>query len=191
VLIGVTAHGQQDYQFDAHANATPTTSPRGRAGSDVRDEVHAHILARFRIAPSSDAGLALGRCRCCWWSARVLGHALSRLSLGWGFVVVFVHHWLWKVIAVAAFSWFAWRIEVVAMLLLGFVLYTATFALRWRTLRRMLGIVKSEGIALALEADPRRLDPGGEEREVTVLFADVRSFTDFSRSTRRRRWWRC
>jgi len=37
--------------------------------------------------------------------------------------------------------------------LLGFVLYTATFALRWRTLRRMLGIVKSEGIALALEAD--------------------------------------
>jgi adenylate cyclase len=35
-------------------------------------------------------------------------------------------------------------------------------------------------VARALESDPRRLELGGEEREVTVLFADVRSFTDFS-----------
>src|SRR5207247_2343289 len=40
--------------------------------------------------------------------------------------------------------------------------------------------VKSEAITLALEADPRRLSPGGDKVTVTVLFADIRSFTDFS-----------
>src|SRR5262249_4824852 len=44
----------------------------------------------------------------------------------------------------------------------------------------MFGVVKSQAIALALEADPHQLDRLGEEREITVLFADVRSFTDFS-----------
>src|SRR4051794_4769369 len=44
----------------------------------------------------------------------------------------------------------------------------------------MMGVVKSEAVALALENDPHKLDPGGEEREVTVLFADVRDFTTFS-----------
>src|SRR4051794_18456574 len=44
----------------------------------------------------------------------------------------------------------------------------------------MMGVVKSEAVALALENDPHKLDPGGEEREVTVLFADIRNFTDFS-----------
>src|SRR5262249_27353704 len=56
----------------------------------------------------------------------------------------------------------------------------ATFALRWRQLRRMMGVVKSEAVTLALEADPRRLRPGGDKVEVTVLFADIRGFTDFS-----------
>ncbi len=44
----------------------------------------------------------------------------------------------------------------------------------------MFGLVKSEAVALALEQDPHRLESMGEEREVTVLFADIRSFTDFS-----------
>src|SRR6266581_8008347 len=69
---------------------------------------------------------------------------------------------------------------MVAMLLLGFLAYAVTFALRWRQLRRMMGVVKSEAITLALEADPRRLSPGGDKVTVTVLFADIRSFTDFS-----------
>jgi adenylate cyclase len=110
----------------------------------------------------------------------VLGWAFARLTLTQGLLLAVAHHFAWKGLALAAFSLFAWRLHLTAMLLLGAVTYAAAFALRWRTLRRMFGLVKSEAIALALETDPHRLDAAGEEREVTVLFADIRSFTDFS-----------
>jgi adenylate cyclase len=110
----------------------------------------------------------------------ILGHAFSRLSLEAGLVVAVVHHFAWKVVALAAFVAGDWRVEMVAMLLLGTFAYGATFALRWRALRRMMGVVKSEALVQSLEADPTRLDSAGEEREITVLFADVRGFTAFS-----------
>ena len=44
----------------------------------------------------------------------------------------------------------------------------------------MLGVVKSETIAKLLESDPEMLDLRGEERVITVLFADIRGFTDYS-----------
>jgi adenylate cyclase len=39
---------------------------------------------------------------------------------------------------------------------------------------------KSEAVAKALEADPSKLDLKGEQREITVLFSDIRNFTSFS-----------
>ncbi len=143
-------------------------------------ELHAHIIATLHDQAFIVTPVWLSTLPVLLVLGAVLGHALSRLNLAWGFLVAFVHHWLWKVVAVLGFARFHWRIEVVPMLLLGALIYTATFALRWRTLRRMLGVVKSETIALALETDPRKLDPGGEERKVTVLFADLRNFTNFS-----------
>jgi adenylate cyclase len=124
-----------------------------------------------------------------WWLAplpplllfgALLGLAFARLSLGAGLLLAVAHHFAWKGLALAAFTWLHWRVPVVGMLLLGSLLYAATFAWRWRTMRRMLGVVKSEAVARALENDPRRLDPGGEERELTVMFADLRDFTPFS-----------
>jgi adenylate cyclase len=143
-------------------------------------EVHANILATIH-----DGAFILTP----WWLAPpllllifgpLLGVAFSRLSLASGFVLAVVHHFAWKGVALVAFRSYHWRIEMVAMLLLGALTYAATFLFRWLLLRRMFGVVKSEAVALALENDPARLDLGGEEREVTVLFADVRSFTDFS-----------
>ena len=45
---------------------------------------------------------------------------------------------------------------------------------------RILGAVKSQAIAKALEADPTSLALRGEERIVTALFADIRDFTSYS-----------
>lgn len=180
VLIGVTARGQQDLHAtpyaNHYANYLSSTTPGLMSGL----EVHAHTVAALHDRAFIGTPLWLSTLPVLLVVGAVLGHALARLNLAWGFVVAVAHHFAWKVVAVAAFTLKGWRIEVVAMLALGFVLYAATFALRWRTLRRMLGAVKSEAIARSLEADPHRLDPGGEEREVTVLFADIRSFTDFS-----------
>ena len=66
------------------------------------------------------------------------------------------------------------------MLLLGVLIYGVTFLLRWRILRNMLGVVKSEAVARLLENDPGQLDRRGEERLVTVLFAHIRDFGEFA-----------
>jgi adenylate cyclase len=74
----------------------------------------------------------------------------------------------------------AWRVEVVPLLLSGVLIYGVAFAVRWRWMRQMLGMFKSESVARALEADPSKLDLKGELREITVLFCDIRNFTRFS-----------
>ncbi|MFT7621055.1 MAG: class 3 adenylate cyclase [Myxococcota bacterium] len=45
------------------------------------------------------------------------------------------------------------------------------------SMRQMFGRYVSEDVVTALLADPRRLKLGGEEREVTILFADIRGYS--------------
>ena len=121
-----------------------------------------------------------------WWLSSLLwlplvgaalGWAYSRLSLGTGLLLALTHHFAWKGAALAAFHLGSWRVEMLAMLLLGALVYACSFALRWRLMRRMLGLVKSETITRALEADPGMAALVGQKRSLTVLFADIRGFT--------------
>jgi adenylate cyclase len=91
-----------------------------------------------------------------------------------------VHHFGWKAFALVAFIIGHWRLEVGGMLVLGALAYSVAFAWRWRVLRQVLRAVKSAPIAQALEMDPGRLQLGGETRVITVMFADIRDFTEFS-----------
>lgn len=179
-IIGLTSRSQQDYHATPYANNYARYLSAEAPGLMAGTEIHANILATLQDRAYITAPAWLNGLPLLLVAGALLGHAFSRLSLGWGLAVMLTHHFAWKALVFAAFIWFHWRIETVAMLLLGVLAYGAAFALRWRILRRMLGVVKSEAVALALESDPRRLDPGGEEREVTVLFADVRDFTTFS-----------
>lgn len=180
VLIGATARTLQDHHATPYANHYARYEATPAPGLMAGVELHANLLATLHDRAFITTP---------WWLAPVpllmivgvlLGAIFARLSLEAGFVVAVLHHFAWKLTAFLAFARGNYRIEVVAMLLLGALCYGATFAARWRVLRRMFGVVKSEAVARALEADPHRLDPGGEEREVTVLFADIRRFTDFS-----------
>jgi adenylate cyclase len=181
VLIGLTARSQQDYHLTPYANLYARAFADQPAGLMSGTELQAHILATLhdraflRPPPGLASPLPL-----LLVVGGVLGWAFARLSLAWGFVLAVAYHLAWRGLALAAFAAVHWRLEMAGMLLLGFLAYGVTFARRWWTLRRMLSVVKSEAVAMALEADPRRLDPGGEEREITVLFADIRNFTDFS-----------
>lgn len=68
------------------------------------------------------------------------------------------------------------------MFMTGALTYGATFALRWRRLRAgMHGVVKGAVLARVLEDEANRPGLRGEERVVTILFADVRGFTAWSR----------
>jgi adenylate cyclase len=180
VIIGVTAQSQQDYHATPYANNTMrrlfSKEPALMAGPELHANVVATVADRAYIRPLSwltslPALLLFGA---------VLGIAFVKLNLEWGAALAVAHHFGWKCLALLAFAYGHWRLEIVGMLLLGFLAYTVTFVFRWRWLRRMFGVVKSEAIAKVLEADPTQLDLKGEEREITVLFADIRSFTDFS-----------
>src|SRR5207248_2529291 len=161
VLVGVTARDQQDYHSTPWANnytrwlATP---PPGRMPGV---EIHANILATLEDRAWIHTPLGLSTLPWLLLLGVLLGHALSRVSLELGFVIALVHHFAWKGIAWAGFAWFHWRVEMTAMLLLGFLVYATTFALRWRTLREMFGGGKSEALAPALGAGRRRGGPGG------------------------------
>lgn len=185
VLIGTTNSAQSDWQSTPYVNQSIAQLLRSslldrKAALMPGVEVHANLVATlidraFITTP--------------WWLSTpllllivgaALGAAFARLSLEAGAALAFAHHCLWRVVALLAFSYGEYRVEVVAMLALGIVVYGVTFALRWRWIRRMMGMVKSEAVARALESDPSKLDLKGEELRITVLFTDVRNFTSFS-----------
>jgi adenylate cyclase len=109
-----------------------------------------------------------------------MGAVLARCSLELGALVTLAHHFAWRSLAIGAFCLANWQVELVSMLLLGTVLYGSVFAMRWRWIRRMMGMVKSEAVARALEAGGAKLDLRGQQRDITVLFCDIRNFTSFS-----------
>jgi adenylate cyclase len=180
VIIGSADRGQQDYHptpYDSNYwGNLYAGSPRLMSGPEIHANVVATLLdgAYVRTVPWPATLAVLGL------FGALLGNVFARLSLVWGFVVAFVHHWGWKLVALAAFSWLNLRVEIMSMLLLGALAYGATLVARWWRLRHMLGVFKSEAIARLLEQDGGHLDLRGEERVVTVLFADIRGFTTFS-----------
>lgn len=185
VVIGVSAASDPDRHPTPYLNQSLAWVIRsawlGRSAElMVGAEIHAHVVATLidRAFISTP-----------WWlstplvvavSGIVLGAVMARSSLAVGLVFAFGHHLAWRVCVLLAFWVGHWRVESMAVLLLGGVVYGMTFAFRWRWMRRMLGLVKSEAIARAMEADPSQLDRIGGEREVTVLFSDIRDFTPYA-----------
>lgn len=186
VLVGVTAYTYQDHHATAYSNQAAmwavqyfTSTPKldRMAGTEIQANIVATLKDRaFLIQPLGKLTTPLALLLI----GPLLGIGFARLSLGWGALLTILHHWLWKLLCIAVFSWLNWRVEMVSMLLMGVMLYGVTFGLRWRWIRRMMGMVKSEAVARALEADPSKLDLQGEEREISVLFCDVRNFTTYS-----------
>jgi len=187
VLIGETG----DVQKDKH----PVPCMNGSLGKVLKStwlrheldempgvEIHANTIAtladrRFLVTP--------------WWLATPvllllagagLGVAFTRLRLEAGAALLLAYLAGWQAFCLLLFRYTDWPVEQIAMFLLGMLLYGLVFALRWRWIRRMMGMMKSEAVARALEAGAGKLDLRGEQREITVLFADVRNFTDFSES---------
>lgn len=185
VLIGETGRVQKDLHAVPRLNQSIAQILRSTWLFHDYDEmpgveIHANVIAtladhRFITTP--------------WWLSTPLllivvgagmGAALSRMSLEAGAALTAAHHLVWQLLCLLAFRYADWRVETIAMLILGMLLYGVIFALRWRWMRQMMGMIKSEAVARALEAEPGKLDLKGEQREITVLFTDVRNFTGFS-----------
>ncbi len=180
VLIGATAHSQGDYHATPYTNRAllfARIGPRLMSGTELLANVVATIGDRaFITTPWPLVSLP--------WVVVVgaaLGFAFGGMTLTQGFILCFVHHFAWKGLALAAFCYASWRVEVGAMLMTGVLAYGATFALRWRRLRQgMFGVVKGRLLADRLEAGPNYPSLYPTERGISVLFADIRGFTNWS-----------
>ncbi len=180
VIVGVTGAGHQDMHPTPFANGAARLFVAQPGKLMFGPEIHGHILAtlhdgRFLTRP--------------WWvlpfpwmvlAGGTLAAIYARISLTRGAAVLAIGLGLVAVAGFGAFHYLGWVMSTVPLALTMALTYSVVFARRWAQLRRMMAVVKSEAITRALEADPRRLDPGGELREVTALFADIRGFTAFS-----------
>jgi adenylate cyclase len=174
VLLGSTALSQKDY------HATPFSNNYFHNGELMSgSEFHANVIATLIDRAYIQSWPWLTPVLLLLFGP-LLATIFSRLNLEAGLAVALAHHFAWKGVSLAAFRYADCQVEMIPMLTLGFLAYAGTFALRWRRLRNMLGVVQSEAIARVLEAGPERLDLRGEERTFTVLFADIRNFTAFS-----------
>jgi class 3 adenylate cyclase len=180
VIAGVTGPGLQDRHPTPYANGAARVLTARPAGLTSGSEVHADVIATihdraFLTRP--------------WWVEPIpwafligalCGSAFVRLNLTRGVGLVAVLLLGLAVVSYAAFRHLGWVMNPVPLALTVVLTYAVVLARRWGRLRRMMAVVKSEAVTRALEADPHALDPGGEIREVTALFADIRGFTTFS-----------
>ncbi len=180
VIIGLTARSLGDYHATPYANGNWPTLWAPRPKLMAGPEIYANLVATMVDGAYIQTPGWLEPLPLLLVIGALLGATFSRISLVGGLGVAVAHHLGWRVVSFAAFWAASWRVEIVAMLLTGGVCYAATFAFRWLWLRRLFGVVKSDAIARALENSPRRQWRTGEERTLTVLFADIRGFTAFS-----------
>jgi adenylate cyclase len=179
VLIGMTVGTFQDRYPTPYSSASFLRSPPAPLQMPGV-EIHANVLATLMDRAFITTPWFLATPLMLLFVGGAMGALLARCSLEMGALATIVHHLAWRGLAAGAFCLANWRVEMVAMLVLGVLLYGTIFAMRWRWIRRMMGMVKSEAVARALEAGGAKLDLGGQQREITVLFCDVRDFTPFS-----------
>jgi adenylate cyclase len=188
VIIGAAGAGTQDVHATPFGNNYWRSRFSRTPGLMSGTELHANIVAtlhdRAFIKPirwiTSLAALVV--------IGAILGFSfaqLNRIRRVSGFLLatsaLFVmHHFAWKMVCIEAFTHGHWRIEMLAMLFLGLFVWLGNFVVRWLSIRGILRVVTGPFGEL-LETEPRALCPGGEERVVTVLFADIRNFSQFAR----------
>lgn len=185
VLISMTDASSKDISFTPYTSRSLWQLMRSDGERPAKlqmpgVEVHANVLATILDRAYITTPWFLATPLTLVIVGGVLGAILARCSLEMGALVTVMHHFAWRALATGMFCWANWRVEMMPMFVMGVLIYGTIFAMRWRWIRRMMGMVKSEAVARALEAGGAKLDLRGEQREITVLFCDIRNFTPFS-----------
>jgi adenylate cyclase len=188
VIVGVTASSQQDVYPTPYANNYWRARFTSTSGLMSGSEVHANIIATLNDRAFVRSQDWLSSLPALLTAGVLLGLVFGQLNhirgtgrfLLAGFALFLAHHFGWRWLCVEAFRLADWRVEMLGMLYLGLFVWLGSFGVRWLEARRILRVVTGP-FGSVMEAEPSRLGRGeGEERVVTVLFADVRSFSQFS-----------
>ncbi len=178
VLIGATAIGIYDLRV------TPYST--NMAGIEKHASVVDNILKGdfLRKAPDIDIPLILV-------FTLILGILIPRLGARSGaalFIALFAGYSVFVYyLFVAKGIWFSW-IYPASALFFGYTSQTAyrffTEERRARDIRKMFSSYVSKRIVDELIRDPSKMKLGGDRKEISVLFSDIRGFTSFSEKHR-------
>ena len=176
VLVGSTAPGLADLRVTPFSNAFPGV------------EIHAHLIAGMldgttRSTPpwARDARLL---------AVLVLGALLTAVLLRFGPVVGLLATVALLALLLAAYAaaWSkSWVVPMAAPMLTVLGLYALNTAYGFfdatrskRQITRLFGQYVPPELADEMSRDPAHYTMEGQSREMTVLFSDIRGFTDFS-----------
>lgn len=174
VLVGTSAAGLLDLRATPLDSAVP--------GVEIHAQVIEHILTgRTLTRPDYASGLEIaGIVGLGLLLALILPHVSAATAAILGVVAI-------GGILVGGFLAYDWAgllfdpfypALAIALLVVGSVLYTFREAERARAgIRRAFQYYVSPAVVDEIIADPTRLELGGEVRELTLLFCDVRNFT--------------
>lgn len=174
VFVGTTAAGL----FDRYA--TPFSG--GAAGVELHATLADDVLERSfmrRASGAADLGVSAATALVVSVGATVLPvsvavpGAIAMVAAGWSWLALEVGRGVWMAAvmpamaaALALFGSLAWRYFVEDR--------------EKRQVRRLFGRYVSKAVAEQLMADPTLVRLGGQKREMTVLFSDIRGFTSAS-----------
>ncbi len=175
VFVGTTAAGLYDVFETPFANGK---MPGVQTHAAVADDILSNRFIRdagvgVRIATVTAAALAIGAAATllpAWWAAAVTAIVLAGLS--WIALRLFAGGY-WLNLSEPAFA--------SAFALFGGVAYQYFFEGREkRKMKKLFGQYVSKDVYEQLVADPALARLGGQRREMSVLFSDIRGFTTVS-----------
>jgi class 3 adenylate cyclase len=181
-VVGFTARSVQDFHRTPYATRLWRSDAAGSQELMAGIELHANTLATILDSKFLH--------RLAWWQEFLLllaaGIALVglnvRLGILRGALAALINLAAWQALAVFSLGQWSLQLPLAAVLLVLGSAFAAASSLRWRWSRRLFGAVNARQIAELIERTPGHLALKGEERFVTILFADLRGFSTFSRN---------
>jgi adenylate cyclase len=175
VLVGVTFAGNTDLRPTPFAADSPMVYTLATAVDNILQNT---FLRNPPATINWGSLLALGALAgFLTFSFRALTSLVAGAALGFAYLAG----------AQLLFSSWRWNLQVLAPLLTILSTYIVVTSVRYfleerraREIRKMFSNYATERLVNAMVADPGLARLGGERREITVLFADIRGFTSFS-----------
>ncbi len=181
VILGDVTRAGGDQHLTPYAHRFLSVRPRMMSGLMNGPEVHANVVAtlwdqRYILPLPGALTIAI-----VWLTAVGLLIGLPKVGLGFGLCLTIVHHFAWKLMACFALYALDVRLDMATVLATGALAYLTVLLERWRWTRALLGTLKSRALVKALEFHRGEFLLRGQQRMVTVMFADIRGFSDYSR----------
>jgi adenylate cyclase len=177
VLIGYTAALLYDLKSSPLSEICPGVEIQATAIDNLLQDRHVLLTGAVALALITAAGAALaamGAIAPRRVSLKGLGGAMALLLLAGlalaGFLGREIH---WLPLAAPLLAWF-----LATLAALSWSYFTE--GRQRRQIVRAFSQVLSPELVARIERDPRQLDPGGERREMTVMFTDLAGFTSLT-----------